>query len=706
MAQNPYYGGNHPPPLFVAELDSQPGRPSDTPSHHKPDGTPVFEMSGEVVLAEQQHHDTNQPSPGMSKPMHQREAKDKPSKDPDQPVTANPWAYFGPESSDSGCRPSEPVYKPYPGNSNSEQDLPEVSYSTRPDGQNDGNGYYPAPLKLAHRPANTVSPPAFKPYAPPAAQDTSDLQPKPSGQPDRADSQSPAVSSSYRPYRPHSPQPPAPHSVPPPSARPTTASPPQSGLLASPPSAPHHFQTTLPSAQSIAPPNPDARLSPKPTTSFPTSPGSQVQTQPQPQPQPQQQYGILNVSPAQPAPSSASTYLPSPMTPSAQTISVAAPSPATPALNVAPLTQSQHAAPVTIPSYTQGPAAGIVSPSPASVASPINAQVPFSQPQYAAPVQVHAYGPSQASTAPSQLQSPVASSPAYNPPQPIAQNSYNIPQSTYAPVQTQAPASALPGTYNRPLTQQPAPYHQAAHVGPVMQQSYPQQSNAQSYSTTAPAPTVSPSSPPPPPYAPHDTGFGVSAQPPATNNHVMYQSSPVGPYPPQPQFPTQPTYAPAMSPPLQGQSTYSLQPPALPPRPSSSQGFAPPSGFGAGPVGYNPANYPRPPQTYFSPPPALPPRPGLGKLSGGGGKIFGSSSADKWLRKTGQALENTLAPYIQGQSSSYRPGSNGPQGQQGQPVHQVPGAYPQGHHFHAPQLAPQFRGNPGSGPPPHGPGAP
>ncbi|KAM0356099.1 hypothetical protein ACHAPU_000493 [Fusarium lateritium] len=695
-SQTPYYGGNHPPPLFFAELDSQPGRPSDTPSHHRPDGTPVFEMSGDVVLAEQQ------PSPG--------EAKDKPSKDPDpdpdpsdasQPVMANPWAYFGPEPSDGGRRPSEPVYKPYPGNN--EPDLPEISHSTRP---SDQDVYYPAPLKFAHRPANAVSPPAFKPYAPPAARDTSDLQPQPLSRPDRTNSQSPVVANAYRPYRPYSPQPPAAHSVPPPAARPATASPPQSGLLASPPSVPHLFQATSPPAQFVAPPTPDARLSPipKPTTSLPSSPGSQAQTLPRPQ----QQHGIPNASPAQPVPSSASTYLPSPMTPSAQTVSVAAPSPATPALNVVPLTQSQYAAHVTVPSYTQAPTTGITSPSPASVASPTTAGVPFSQPQYAAPVQAHVYGPNQASTTPgtsvtahSQLQSPVASSPAYNSPQPMAQNSYNIPQPTYAP------ANTMPGTFNHPSTHQPAPYHQSAHAGPVMQQSYPQQSNTQPYNNTpGPVPTTSPQSPPPPPYAPLDAGFGVGAQSPAANNHVMYQSSPIGPYPPQTQFPTQPTYAPAMSPPLQGHSTYSLQPPALPPRPSSSQGFAPPSGFGAGPAGYNPASHPRPPQTYFSPPPALPPRPGLGKLSGGGGKIFGSSSADKWLRKTGQALENTLAPYMQGQPSSYRLGSNGPQGQQGQPVHQVPGAYPQGHHFHAPHLAPQFRGNPGSGPPPHEPGAP
>ncbi|KAM0193961.1 hypothetical protein ACHAPI_007390 [Fusarium lateritium] len=755
MAQTPYYGGNHPPPLFVAELDSQPGRPGDAPSHHRRDGAPVFEMSGEPVLAGQQpqqqqqphHHDMDQSSPsnqwpsplqtpGMSKPTHQEEAKDKPSKDPSatsESTTANPWAYFGPEPSDNasqqpqrhqtdGRRPSEPIYKPYSGNS--EPNQPEVPYNTRPSGkfsysdnQSDENVYYPAPLKLAHRPAKTTSPPAFKPYAPPTSQNASDLHPKPLGRSDRTSSQSPAVSNSYRPYRPHSPQPPPSDSQPPPNVCPATASPPQSSLLASPPAvsqqqtmgtAPHHFQPTLPT-QSADPLAPDARVSPKPTASLPTSPRPQGQTLPPPH----RQHGIPNAAPVQSVPSSASTYLPSPMTPSAQPVSVVTLSPATPSLNAGiPFTQPQYAAPVAGPNYAQTSTPGAVSPSLAgSAAPPINAGTPYSQPQYAAPVQTHNYGPSQAFTAPGtsvaappQLQSPGVSSPAYNSSQPMAHNSYNIPQPTYAPSQGQTPENPTPGVFNLPSPHQSAPYQQAAHTGPAMQQAHPQQSNTQPYGI--PAPAASSQSPPPPPYAIQDTSTGAGPPPAVPNTHMMYQPSPVGAYPPQSQYSTQPTYAPAMSPPLLGQSTHGLQPPALPPRPSSSQGFAPSSGFGAGPTGYNPSNYPRPPQTYFSPPPALPPRPGMGKLSGGGGKIFGSSSADKWLRKTGQALESTLAPYIQGQSASYRLGSNGPQGQQGQPVYQVPGAYPpQGNHFHAPHLAPQFRSNPESGPSPHGPGS-
>ncbi|PCD24217.1 hypothetical protein FGRA07_11325 [Fusarium graminearum] len=603
MTQTPYHGGDHhPPPLFVAELDSQPGRPSDAPSHHGPDGTPIFEMASEPVPAQQPQTQTpgenhSSPpdewpaplkSPGMPNTKSQGGTKDEPSKDASatsQPVMANPWAYFGPESPENkfkepqaeGRRPSAPVYKPYPGNS--ETCPPEVPQSTRPsanvstpDLTSGSNTFYPAPLKLAHRPAKPASPPAFKPYAPPESQDTSDLLPKPLNRPDRTNTQSPTTPSSYQPYRPHSPQHPD-HAAPAFDHRPATTSPLQTAPLASPPGvaqqqpldpAPHHFHSTASPIQPVNPPDKEPNLPSRPSNSLPTSP------KPQPEPQPQKQYGIPNAAPAKPVPSPASAHLPSPMTPSFQQASVVAPSPATPA-----------------------PSAG----------------VPFSQPQYAAHLNTQSY---------------------------VTPNPAQIPQS------------------------------------------------------------------PPPPYAPQDTGPGVGANPQAPSNHMMYQPSPVGAYSPQPQYPTQPSYAPTTSPPLQG-----LQPPALPPRPSSSQGFAPSSGFGSGPTGYNPSNYPPPPQTYFSPPPALPPRPGLGKLAGGGGKIFGSSSADKWLRKTGQVLESTLAPYLQGQSGSYRPGSHGPQGQQGQPVQQAPGPNPhQAQYFHAPHLAPQFRGAPESGPPQHGPGAP
>ncbi|KAL4722299.1 hypothetical protein ACLX1H_010650 [Fusarium chlamydosporum] len=740
MAQTPYYGGSyHPPPLFVAELDSQPGRPSDAPSHHGPDGTPVFEMSGEPVLPQQTQTQTpgkdySSPSnespaplqsPGMSHATSHGETKDKPSKDSSvtsQSTMANPWAYFGPESPDDKLkehqdddrRPSEPVYKPYPGNS--EISPPEIPEGTRPlagastpDLKSGDDAFYPAPLKLAHRPAKPASPPAFKPYAPPESQDTPDLLPKPLGRPDRINSQSPTTPSSYQPYRPHSPQPPvtAPSA---PNSRPATTSPLQNAPLASPPvafkpqpvgSAPQHFQSAAYPTQPLNPPAPENSIPPKRAGSLPTSPG------PRPEPHPQVQYGIPNAAPAKPMPSPGSVYPPSPMTPSIQHAAEIAPSPATPAPNSGiPLSQPQYAAHVAVPSYSQTPAPGVGSSSPA-VAN--NTGLSHAQPQYAVPVQTPSYGLNQPSAAPitspttaSQPTASTVSSPAYSSSQlSPAQSSYGVPQPTYAP----APASSTSGGISPSLPLPPAPYQQAAHTGPAAHQPHAQQSNTKPYGT--PAPTQIPQSPPPP-YAPQHADSGVGAFPPASGNTMMYQPSPAGAYPPQPhlQYPTQPTYAPTISPPLQGQSIHGLQPPALPPRPSSSQGFAATSGFGAGPAGYNPSNYPPPPQTHFSPPPPLPARPGLGKLTGGGGKIFGSSSADKWLRKTGQVLENTLAPYLQGPAGAYRPGSQGPQGQQGQPVHQVPGPYPpQGHHFHAPHLAPQYRGVPEPGPPQQGPGA-
>ncbi|RFN43216.1 hypothetical protein FIE12Z_12547 [Fusarium flagelliforme] len=709
MTQTSYYGGSHhPPPLFVAELDSQPGRPSDAPSHHGPDGAPIFEMSGEPVLAQQTQSQTSDKnhsdvsssplqSPGITTATSLRESQDKPSKNSSTTspsAMANPWAYFGPEAPENTFkevqtedRLSEPVYKPYPGDSGTNP--PEVPQSTRPpfgnstpDLKSDDIVFYPAPLKLAHRPAKPASPPTFKPYAPPESQDISSLLPKPLSRPDRTSSQSPTTPSSYQPYRPQSPQSPPP-AVPSSNTCPATTLP-QDAPPASPPVVPQQKPVGSPSQhiQSIPPPVPEANIPP----------------------QPQPYYGIPNAAAVQQLPSSASTYLPSPMTPSAQPASTIAPSPATPAPSV-PFSQLQYATHVAVPGHAQTSIAGADSTSPATSN---NIGLPFAQPQYAAPVQTHNYVPNQSSTTlvtspaiASQVTAPITSNPAYNSSQSSpAQPSYNIPQPTYAP----APAGSTPGGANPSMPHSHAPYQQVAHTGTTTHHSHAQQPSAEPYSM--PAPTQVPQSPPPP-YAPQDTMPGIVAQTSVSSNHTVYQPSPVTTYPPQPQYPPQLAYVPTMSPPLPGQPAHSLQPPALPPRPSSSQGFTPVSGFGAGPAGYNPSYYPPPPQTYFSPPPALPARPGLGKLTGGGGKIFGSSSADKWLRKTGQVLESTLAPYLQGQSGPYRPGAHVPQGQQGQPMQSFPGPYPpHAQHFHAPHLAPQFRGAPESGPPQHGPGAP
>ncbi|TVY61515.1 hypothetical protein Focb16_v013349 [Fusarium oxysporum f. sp. cubense] len=497
MVRTPYYDGKHPPPLFVAELDSEPGRPGDAPSHHRPDGTPVFEMSGEPVLP-QHGQDGNQSSLsnkcpsslqalGASKPTQQgQEDQNKPSKDTStasQSVMANPWAYFGPESSDDKLketqrpqtdnrRPSEPVYRPYPGDS--DDSPPEVPHGTRPstnpsspDLKNEDYAFYPAPLKLAHRPANATSPPAFKAYVPPVSQESSDLEPKPLGRPDRTDSQSPTALNAYRPYRPHSTQPPA-SSVPTSNTHPATASSNQNVPPASPSKPPeqqppgtvsHQITSTTPPSHTPNPPASGATL-PKPAASLPASPKPQTQ---QSEPQPQRQYGIPNAAPAQPMPPSTSTYLPSPVTPSVQLSSVVS-SPATPATNAGvPFTQPQYAAHVAVQTYAQTPASLVDSPS--SVASPgpsHHAGVPFAQPQYATPVQAHNFGLNQSNITVAQAPASVMPTSASNSSQSTpVQFNYGVQQPTYS-----SPVEPAQSTLNQASPHLPAPYQQPITSGP------------------------------------------------------------------------------------------------------------------------------------------------------------------------------------------------------------------------------------------------
>ncbi|UKZ55337.1 hypothetical protein TrVGV298_009157 [Trichoderma virens] len=106
------------------------------------------------------------------------------------------------------------------------------------------------------------------------------------------------------------------------------------------------------------------------------------------------------------------------------------------------------------------------------------------------------------------------------------------------------------------------------------------------------------------------------------------------------QYPTQPTYAAANgnipSSPNLPQGQY-VSPP-LPPRPATTQ-----PQFFAGFTSQNVVAYPPPPKRVFSPPPAAPPQPPR-RQSGGtsSGRLFSSSSALKWIDKTGKGLENKL----------------------------------------------------------------
>ncbi|RSM15917.1 hypothetical protein CEP52_000539 [Fusarium oligoseptatum] len=371
--------------------------------------------------------------------------------------------------------------------------------------------------------------------------------------------------------------------------------------------APHHFHSSAPTSPPVNPPRTDASVSPKPTN----APVSEQQQQQQPpqyqQPQPQQQHhqpqpqhqqqqnGIVGAAPAQGAPSMGSPYLPSPMSPSAQSISVAAPSPATPSLNAGvPFTQPQYATTVPTPNYGPGPAPGHApgpppTHPPVSVAGPpqpqqapvpmtspppampvLNAGVPFAQPTYATPAPHQNYGPGPSPTPP--VTSPIIGPPqshpglpmaapasAHGPAQPMPgypNYNYNVPQPSYAPAHTPPTATPAPGAPGQPVTQPPAPYQQPAQTGPGPQQPPLQHSTTEPYMAQGNIPQS-----PPPPYA-QTVPPRPGSQPPAAGHPSQYQPPPgpgpvpVGPYPPQPQYLTQPTYTHGVPPPLQGQPIF------------------------------------------------------------------------------------------------------------------------------------------------------
>lgn len=728
--QTPYheyaynYSSNRPPPLFAPKLNhanhTSPRPDTCTGSGYPQDGAPVFEMPADSVVPSKIEKNLSpkpqQPdAPVQANPWPfyledstcsksaQEEGYDKPEKmatpAAQEPELANPWPYFGPQQSGNlsttqgqGQSPefSNPAkdslpsqtdtqvqppcnksYKPFPGTAQSLSEDSDMPRSPQDEpGSASSPTFYPAPLKLAYRPAKPASPVTFKPYAPPPSQDAYEAQSTPLSGVGKTDSQSTVNSVSYRPYRPNSPQPPV--SVPPPRSHYTPATSPAnvSRNTASPPNlqqsyptgaASHHCASPKPAIHPTSPLPPNQSPASKPTT----APASPV-------PQPLVQQAVLANSPspnAQSANSQSSNASPQP-SPIASTHSrpshasphlthsatMASLPPAVPPVGVGPpYTQPQYAAHVPSPNYAA-----------ASPSEPPATPAPDRPQPHSVPGSVES--PDYSVSGPPIMASSQAQ-PAYNSHVAVQPNpNYNIPQPTYAST-TSPPLSTL--LFQRPTLPQ-------QHTGQVSASPQPQYSSMEQPSSSVATPQS-----PPPPYT-HTMPTRPDSQPPTAGHASPYQPPPPsGPYL-QPSYPTQPTYAhtgtPGAPPPLQGQPTYGLQPPPLPPRPSSTHGPAP-STFGA-PAGYNPANYPVPPKTYFNPPPALPPRPS--------GKLFGSSSAEKWLKKTGQALESTLAPYLQVQPDPrYRAASFGSQ----------PGGQ-----YHAPHMAPQYRGNLNGELPPPGPG--
>ncbi|RFU72821.1 hypothetical protein TARUN_9433, partial [Trichoderma arundinaceum] len=212
----------------------------------------------------------------------------------------------------------------------------------------------------------------------------------------------------------------------------------------------------------------------------------------------------------------------------------------------------------------------------------------------------------------------------YPPPQqftsPPPSSSYDIPQPTYA------------SSAEQPPPQPPRPQYQQAPMGTY---------------------------PPPSPHSPAPYGYGnvprPNTQPPSSTQPSPY-NLPYGPAiaPHQHQYPTQATYAaPNSYAPSSPDPQDPYATPPLPPRPATTQGSQPQvlTGFTSHVVAYPP-----PPRRVFDPPPAIPTQPNRKQSAGtSGGRLFSSSSALKWIDKTGKGLENRLDAVLGSQASSGKP---------------------------------------------------
>ncbi|KAK1239211.1 hypothetical protein MKX08_006272 [Trichoderma sp. CBMAI-0020] len=553
---------------------------------------------------------------------------------------------------------------------------------------------YIAPLRLSRKqvPAFTVAP-AFKPYLPPEESNNATIAPLkvthqrassagPDGGPDalpyrpyrppgyvtppvlKADNGADVVGSAVMPVpRPASTSPSTPASAPPPlplNAHDSLATGPVAAQVTAPrktpsplaspnlePSgstettlAPHRLYSPPVTAGSYPPPAPTQAPPPAPASASPPAVAPTVPPPPA-TPAPAPPIPTVAVATAEPSAAAASTLyhappppLPPPMSqtttappyhrspsPSASSPGLGPPSSASPALGY-----SLNSSPT--PGYqaymTPHSAPTSAMPSPNMTTYPFQ-PICQSQPQNMYP----------SSSPPPLTGSPGQPASMYYPPDqqytpPPPTSSYDIPQRTYA------------SSADVPPPQPPRPPQ------------YQQQPSPGAYQ-----PQVSPQSPSP--YAFPD------AQRPGTQPPYAQSSMYNLPYGPavalhQHQYPTQPTYA---SPNSEVPSSPNPQDlyaaPPLPPRPATATGWGNQAQVL---TGFTPhvVAYPPPPKRVFDPPPAAPAGPprkssgGMGMGMGmGSGKLFSSSSALKWIDKTGKGLENRLDSVLGSQSASKPP---------------------------------------------------
>ncbi|KAH7316511.1 hypothetical protein B0I35DRAFT_479345 [Stachybotrys elegans] len=723
--QHPYgYHGAYQPNTFVAELEAPIKAPASSsgttaiPVRH-PDGSgPVFEMSAESAVAPKQkptpspttlaaaRHDDSPPPQANPWPFYLEDATPAKTAVPEAKhaeesgtavsAPANPWPYHGPADHDGEDVKSDKdgaarrqggetgttaaVDKPENGASQSagmDKWVPEPSISAPKDGDlpypsdtqadpapdvdSPQEELYPAPLNVSRPPSKVPSPHNYVAYSP-----------APHDVPRPATTAPPSSSPTALPYRPYRP--------------PSATLPPQSPTSPMDPavahprrytagSAPHHFYVPGPTSPSLHPP------SSAPSPSLAASRPSPSQ-QPSPMASPPIE-GSVSVSPP-PHPSPTSPSLAQPM---ANSLGYQSPRPS---ISAASPIQQHYTGPTQF--YNQGhhlpPAAPPASPGLLPLQSQYNSSPAPPQAPSFQHSPVSPQGPSSPHSPPLGQQPHVGAGQV--PPGQTAGSPNHHGYSTFQPM-CASPVSSpspLPSPYQQPPPlryQAQSPPTVASHANlhsppPPPSTGYvsPQRTSSHSSASGYPSPHLPPrptenSAPPQHHYQAQQPAQMSYPPPPPPPYPPMPNSSYAPPQPQRPQYPTHPPYGQPQ--PAPGQYPTGYQAPPLPPRPFTAHNSQAPLPSGFSSAVPNTVHFPPPPKTHYVPPPA---QPGVGRTSSG--KLFSSSSAKKWLDRTGQVLESGLAPMLQGREGWT---------QQGQGV-QSP---PPGHQF-VPPMSPQVRGAP------------
>ncbi|KAL7898370.1 hypothetical protein HDV63DRAFT_347584 [Trichoderma sp. SZMC 28014] len=537
---------------------------------------------------------------------------------------------------------------------------------------------YVAPLRLSRKqvPAFTVAP-AFKPYLPPEESNNTTVAPLKVRHHQRASSAGPEGGSGALPYRPYRPPGynPSPGSEadngadvagPAVMLAPRPASTSSSTPASAPPPLPSNARDSLatgPAAAQVAPP----RKTPSPLASPNLAPPQQavvpsgsletpldgaaalhrpysphVTAGPQPPPAP------TSASPPAVAPTA-----PPPPPPPVPTVAVATAGP-----SVAAASTLYHAPTPPVSQATIAPPRH-QSPSPSASSPGLGYSLNSSPtPGHQAYMTPHS-APTSAMPSPNMTTYPF---------QPIGQSQ---PQNLY-PSSSPPPPTGSPG---QPASMYYPPAQQYTPPPPTSSYDIPQRTYASSADIPPPQPPRPPqyqqptpgayqpqtSPQPPSPYTFPDAQR-PDTQPPYAQSSMYNLSYGPAVAPHQHQYPSQPTYA---TPNSEGPSSPNPQDPyvapPLPPRPATVTSWGSQSQVLTGFTEHVVA-YPPPPKRVFDPPPAAPVGPprkssgGMGMgMSIGSGKLFSSSSALKWIDKTGKGLENRLDSVLGSQSASKPP---------------------------------------------------